>query len=134
MSDANPKISIEEAQRCIDKAYPLQGYTIQKPAGPSGAWKVIKPTGEVVGSAFNLLAATRQACLPALKAEAAANRKRVEDQTQEFKDFIVFLKEKHAAEFIEWRAEREAGPDPVPPPGDASGAEHDPQRLVSLVP
>lgn len=99
---SQPPILPIEAERILESAYPKQGVTWTRPGGPSGAFKVLKANGEVIGSAFDLRTALRQAVQPALKAEAERRLALDKARTEEFKAFQLFLREKFYAEFVKW--------------------------------
>jgi len=120
-------ISLEEANRVLEAAYPHQGVSVKAPVG-GGAYKVLKTNGEVIGSAFNLEAACKQAVMPALKEEAARRAAADKARTAEFILFQKFIQERFASEFTEWKQTR-AAPEASEPPG----APHGEPRLVSLL-
>lgn len=133
MSNANPKLSLAEAEKVIEQAYPKQGVTIQIPNGPSGCYKIVRANGEVIVSSFNLLQACRSAVEPLFAAEKKKRAEAIEVNVQDFKDFIAFLREKHADEFDKWREYRNAEADSGPEAGDPVRPQPDPPRLVSVV-
>lgn len=120
---------LADAERVIEAAFPKQGVRIEHTA--KGSFKVIKANGEVIGAAFDLTEAMKQACRPILKAEAQRRIDLANAQTEEFKDLIIFLKEKHAAEFNTWREERRAKAEAAT--SGATGAEPDSPQLVQVV-
>ncbi len=132
MSNANPKITIAEANRVLEEAYPLQGVTINLPAGPSSAYKITKANGEVLGQAFDLLTATRQAVTPALKVEAQKRLDLDKARTAEFIAFQQFLREKFSEEFSEYVQAKNAANQPTT--SDPVRAADDQPRLVPELP
>lgn len=97
------KITYEEANHLLEVAFPKQGVTFRKPEGPSGAYKVLKANGEVIGQAFDLRTALRQAVQPVLKQEAQRRLDEDAAKVQDFKDFHRFLRERHNDEFEQWK-------------------------------
>ncbi len=126
---SQPPILPVEADRILESAYPKQGVTWAKPGGPTGAYKVLKANGEVIGSAFNLRDALRQAVQPALKAEAARRLEEDKAKTELFKAFHLFLREKFNDEFVQWVEAKNQSQ-----ASNGVGTANDPPRLVSLVP
>ncbi len=127
MSEQNPRLTLEQAEKVIEQAFPTQGVTISRPKGSQGTWNVTKANGEVIGKAFDLLAACRQAVQPVLKAEAQRRIDLERAKTQEFKDFLQFLRERFNDDFAAWLTAR------APAPADgASGSEPRPEQLVQL--
>lgn len=121
-------IDLKEAQRVLEAAYPMQGVTVEQNTGGGGCYKVRKSDGEVIGSAFDLQTACRQAVQPALKAEAQRRLDLDKARVEDFKAFMQFLRERFTDEFNEYKAR---------PDTEASkpvGLQPDPTRLVSLVP
>ena len=120
-------ISLEEANRVLEAAYPKQGVTVKQPIA-LGAYKVIKANGEVIGSAFDLRQACQQAVRPALEVEAKRRLAESEAKTKDFILFQQFLRERFTDEFNAFKA-RVADQSSEP-----SRAEPDSPRLVSLLP
>jgi hypothetical protein len=118
------QLSIEEAERVIEAAFPRQGVTVEKPTPGRGSFRITKANGEIIGAAFDLRTACQQACRPLLKKEAARILEESEEKKREFVLFMAFLREKYNDEFLAYReaayAEAEAkagnptGPQPDP--------------------
>lgn len=136
MSDANPKLTLEQANDILEQAFPKQGVSIKIPSGPSGAYKVLAADGKVLGSAFDLLRATRQACEPIFKAEKLKRAEEDRAKLQDFKDFMQFMRERFTDEFDEWRDARAEATEAAAglAPDAVVGTELGETRLVSLVP
>lgn len=121
-----------EANRVIEAAFPMQGVTIQQPGGPTGTFKVVRANGEIIGQAFNLTAALRQACKPVLDAARARALEVGKEREKEFVLFMSFLRERFNDEFVAYREAHESRAEAAS--GDPSGPEHDQARLVSELP
>lgn len=118
---------VADAEKIIEAAFPKQGVRLEHT--PKGSFKVIKASGEVIGAAFDLTEALKQACRPILKAEAQRRIEEADEKTALFIDFQKFLMEKHNDEFTAWRETKA-----VNAPSIAAGSESDEKRLVSIVP
>lgn len=112
-------IDLVEGTKVLESAFPMQGVTIQKPGGPSGAYKIVRPNGEVIGSAFNLKTALQQACQPVLEKAKAEAMERAREREREFVLFMSFLRERFNDEFVAYReaheGRAEAAPEPAAP-------------------
>jgi choline dehydrogenase-like flavoprotein len=126
-------ISIEEAERVLKVAYPKDTPTITKT--PKGSYKITDLKGNLIGAAFDLKTACRQAVQPVLKNQAARMVEEQKAKEQEFRDFMEFLREKHNAEFDGWRDARRLAAEAAEadaPVSEPKRDEPDQEQLVHL--
>lgn len=90
---------------------------------------VVDKDGSMLGRAFSWEAALREAVKPLLAAREAALAAAHEKQEKDIHDFMDFLKERFARDFIDWRAQRAGNS-----AGDAAGAVPGEKQLVQVVP
>lgn len=121
-------MDLEEAHRVLDAAFPGQSVTVARKT-PTYPYEV-KRGEEILGKAFDLSAALRQACAPVLEAEKKRMMGNAKAREQEFILFMEFLRVKHDAEFAEFKAAKAAA---SAAPGTADGPQPDQKQLVQLV-
>ena len=97
-------ISRPEAEKVLKMAFPVNTPTIEHT--PKGAFHIVDKDGKRLGSAFDLRIACQQAVKPILEKASARSQELAQAKEQEFRDFMQFLREKHDAEFDQWRQER----------------------------
>ena len=112
-----------EAEKILEAAFPMQGVVLQQVGSVS---RVIAASGKVLGQAFDLPSALRQAIRPVLEAEQTRQQNVAYDKARELASFLRFLREKYDAEFKSWSR--------VPSADEIGRAEPDQQQLVPVVP
>lgn len=131
-------MNITEARELLAQAWPE---IADRPTLRSNGQvcEVVAKDGQILGKAFSWKPALQQAIRPLLDAAAKEQAEAHERQKQDFQDFLVFLREKLASDFLEWKKKRTSGneaskpaanPDP---PGDAGRDQAGEGKLVQLV-
>jgi hypothetical protein len=115
----------DEAQKVLDAAFPGQGVTWKR----EGHAAVVRTLdGTVIGKAFSVEAALKEAVKPVLEAAAIKARDSQREKENEFRLFMQFLRTSHDAEFKLFLAAQAAVA-----PSDNVGAEPLQKLLVQVV-